>query len=48
MAPPEKEDEKQEMAQKAGEKVANIVSEAAEAVKTFVADTDDEQGHEEL
>ncbi|GAB0139010.1 hypothetical protein EsDP_00007229 [Epichloe bromicola] len=48
VAPPEKEDEKQEAAQKAGEKVANIVSEAAEAVKTFVADTDDEQGHEEL
>ena len=30
------------------EKVASAVSEAAEAAKTFVADTDEVQGHEEL
>jgi FK506-binding protein 2 len=30
------------------EKVASVVSDAAEAAKTFVADTDDVQGHEEL
>lgn len=29
-------------------KVANAASEAAEAAKNFVADTDDVQGHEEL
>ncbi|KAH7321427.1 hypothetical protein B0I35DRAFT_408377 [Stachybotrys elegans] len=34
--------------EKLGEKVASVVSEAAEAAKTFVADTDDVQGHEEL
>ncbi|KAK0387145.1 hypothetical protein NLU13_5458 [Sarocladium strictum] len=30
------------------EKVASVVGEAAEAAKTFIADTDDMQGHEEL
>ncbi|KAI9171870.1 FK506-binding protein [Paramyrothecium foliicola] len=30
------------------EKVANVVSDAAEAAKTFVADTDEVQAHEEL
>jgi FK506-binding protein 2 len=30
------------------EKVASVASEAAEAAKTFVADTDDVQAHEEL
>jgi len=35
-------------AAKVGEKVASVVSEAAEAVKTVVADTDDTQEHNEL
>lgn len=48
VTPPQKLDKKEEAAQNAGEKVARAISEAAEAVKTFVADTDDEQGHEEL
>ncbi|KAJ6443082.1 FKBP-type peptidyl-prolyl cis-trans isomerase [Purpureocillium lavendulum] len=30
------------------EKVASVAAEAADAAKTFVADTDDVQGHEEL
>ncbi|KEY64247.1 hypothetical protein S7711_09039 [Stachybotrys chartarum IBT 7711] len=34
--------------EKIGEKVASAVSEAAEAAKTFIADTDDVDGHEEL
>ncbi|KAL2024848.1 hypothetical protein VTK56DRAFT_5669 [Thermocarpiscus australiensis] len=34
--------------QKAAEKVASAVSDAAEAVKTMVSDTDDVQAHEEL
>lgn len=34
--------------QKVGEKVASAVSDAAEAVKTVVADTDDVQEHNEL
>lgn len=34
--------------QKVAEKVASAVSEAAEAVKTVVADTDDTQEHNEL
>ncbi|KAG7284087.1 Peptidyl-prolyl cis-trans isomerase fpr2 [Staphylotrichum longicolle] len=34
--------------QKVAEKVASVVSEAAEAVKTVVADTDDVQEHNEL
>ncbi|KAK2606379.1 Peptidyl-prolyl cis-trans isomerase fpr2 [Conoideocrella luteorostrata] len=43
-----KEDVVEKVGEKAGEKVASAVSEAAEAVKTFMADTDDAQGHEEL
>ncbi len=35
-------------AEKIGEKVASVVSEAAEAVKTVVADTDNAQEHNEL
>jgi hypothetical protein len=34
--------------EKVAEKVASVVSEAAEAVKTVVADTDDVQEHNEL
>ena len=34
--------------EKVAEKVASVVSEAAEAVKTMVADTDDVQEHNEL
>lgn len=34
--------------EKVAEKVASAVSEAAEAVKTVVADTDDVQEHNEL
>lgn len=30
------------------EKVASAVADAADAAKTFIADTDDVQGHEEL
>ena len=30
------------------EKVASVAADAADAAKTFVADTDDVQGHEEL
>ena len=32
----------------AAEKVASVISEAAEAVKTVIADTDDVQEHNEL
>ncbi|KAG6027076.1 hypothetical protein E4U41_001059 [Claviceps citrina] len=48
VAAPEKEGIKKQVAQKVGEKVASVVSEATEAVKTLAADTDDGQGHEEL
>jgi FK506-binding protein 2 len=34
--------------QNVAEKVASVVEEAAGAAKTFIADTDDMQGHEEL
>ena len=30
------------------EKVGSVVAEAADAAKTLIADTDDEQGHQEL
>ncbi len=30
------------------EKVASVAADAADAAKTFIADTDDVQGHEEL
>ncbi|KAK5659294.1 hypothetical protein OQA88_1387 [Cercophora sp. LCS_1] len=38
----------EETAKKVGEKVASVASEAAEAVKTIMADTDDGQEHNEL
>ncbi|KAL2203913.1 hypothetical protein CC79DRAFT_1336543 [Sarocladium strictum] len=45
-------EEASEAAEEAGEnvaeKVASVVGEAAGAAKTFIADTDDMQGHEEL
>lgn len=44
---PEKVEKKDE-AENAGDKVASVVSEAAEAAKKFVADTDDAPVHEEL
>jgi FK506-binding protein 2 len=34
--------------EKVAEKIASVVSEAAEVVKTMVADTDDVQEHNEL
>ncbi|KAG6001205.1 hypothetical protein E4U43_001388 [Claviceps pusilla] len=48
VAEPKKEAEKEQVAQKAGGKVASAISKAAEAVKTLAADTDDAQAHEEL
>lgn len=45
---PKEKEKKEEAAEKAGQKIASAISDAAEAVKTFMADTDDEQGHEEL
>ncbi|KAG6006343.1 Peptidyl-prolyl cis-trans isomerase fpr2 [Claviceps maximensis] len=48
VAKPAKEAVNEQVAEKAGEKVANVISKVAEAVKTFAADTDDAQGHEEL
>ena len=43
------EAKKEGLAQKAGEKIASVASEAAEAVKIAVADTDGgSQEHEEL
>ncbi|OAA34287.1 Peptidyl-prolyl cis-trans isomerase, FKBP-type [Metarhizium rileyi] len=53
VAPPEKEAKKEEdkdqgAGGKAGKKVITAVSEAIEAAKTIMADTDDVQGHEDL
>ncbi|KAG5975200.1 hypothetical protein E4U55_007798 [Claviceps digitariae] len=48
VAEPEKEAGKEQAVLNAGEKVASAISEATEVVKTFAADTDDAQGHEEL
>ncbi|KAG5954331.1 hypothetical protein E4U58_007665 [Claviceps cyperi] len=48
VANPGKEEKGGDAAQKAGEKVASAISKVTEAVKTFAADTDDAQGHEEL
>jgi len=48
VANPEKKAGKEQVAQKAGEKVASAISKAAEVAKTLAADTDDAQGHEEL
>ncbi|KAG5951331.1 Peptidyl-prolyl cis-trans isomerase [Claviceps sorghi] len=48
VAKPESGKGKEKAAQKVGEKVAEAVSKATEAVKTFAADTDDAQSHEEL
>lgn len=42
------EEEAEPAKENVAEKVASVASEAAEAAKTFVADTDDVQGHEEL
>lgn len=42
------EDKAEETGSKVAEKVASVVSQAAEAVKTAIADTDDSQDHNEL
>ena len=42
------EEEAEAAKENLAEKVANAASEAAEAAKTFVADSDDMDGHEEL
>ncbi|RFU77814.1 fkbp-type peptidyl-prolyl cis-trans isomerase [Trichoderma arundinaceum] len=41
-------EKKEPVAEKVAEKVASVASEAVDAAKTVVADTDDGQGHEEL
>lgn len=52
VSPPEDENKKEADTEahggKAGEKVASVISEATEAARTLMADTDDAQGHEEL
>lgn len=42
------EEETEAAKENLAEKVVNAAAEAAEAAKTFVADTDDMDGHEEL
>ena len=42
------EEKAEETGSKAAEKIASVVSQAAEAVKTAIADTDDTQDHNEL
>lgn len=45
---PEKPVEKKPVAEKVAEAAASVASEAVDAAKTIVADTDDGQAHEEL